>query len=1845
MKKASTTKGQTAERNGAVQAVKVLAPNSSRPATRSGRHAVKTSRAVKSSAGALDAESTREKNSFPIAGIGASAGGLEAFTKLLRRLPVDTGMAFVLVQHLDPLHESALTEILSRATLMRVQEVTNNLRVEPNHVYAIPPNTCMEIRQGILKLTPRGEQARGAQRSIDSFFESLARDRANRAIGVVLSGTASDGTLGLEAIKAEGGITFAQDESAKFDAMPRNAMAAGCVDFVLPPAAIADELARIAKHPLVVGAGGSPIRRQKETDRVRVLNPLEKRGGAGDRGEAGERSDPDAQGFANVLLLLRNHSGVDFSLYKSSTIRRRISRRMVLNRQHALEGYAGFLRGNAKELDALYSDVLISVTSFFRNAEAFETLKRKVFPALLAQRGREGPVRVWTLGCSTGQEAYSIAMCFAEFADKIAAGAPKLQIFATDLNEAMLEKARHGLYAKTLARDISPERLKRFFVEEEGGYRISKTLREQVVFARQNIMSDPPFSRMDLISCRNLLIYLEAGLQKKIMPAFHYALKPGGFLFLGASESVGPFVELFGPADKKQKIFSKKVAPTPSFRMAVPPGRSAPASPAQRRPAERAAGALRGMPAEFDAQREADRLSVNQFAPPGVLINADLQVLQFRGATGAYLQPPVGKASFDLLKMARDWLMLPLRAAINKARREQMPVRRENVPFRKNGETHTMHLQVIPLKNVKERCYLILFEEGRDRTGSPEPTSPATWKGRKEKSVPAERKAWSRRVAELERELAETREYLQSIQERYEASTEELQVSSEEGQSANEELQSINEELETSKEELESTNEELTTVNEEMNIRNAELNGLNNDLSNLHVSINTAILVLGRDLTIRRFTAPAQAIFNLLAGDVGRPMSGIRHNLDCRDLEEFVREVIDTSAVREREVRSKDGHWYSLRARPYVTRENKIDGAVLVLVDIDALKLAEVKVQLGQDYADAILQEMPPLLILDKDQHVMKANKSFYAYFKVTPAQTEHRSIYDLGDGQWQIPKLRTLLEDILPRHSFFTDFEIVHNFPGLGRRTILLHGRQLDSVQQIVLRMEDVTERLESRASMLRSEIRYRRVFEASKDGILILDPGTRKITDANPYISQLLGYARNELVGRELWEIGLLKDEQASLAAFRALQKDGFIRYEDLPLETKQGKKREVEFVSNLYDEAGTKVIQCNIRDITERKLSDDALRASEKRLVAVLEQLPVGVSLIDPLGRMILSNSIMRKFMSDGLPSADVSRADRWRAWGADGLPLETSRWPGVRALRGETVVPGIEFLFQQDDGTALWTSVSTSPLREEDGAVVGAVVMVQDINQRKLTELALRQSEGRVARILESITDSFYVVDAEWVFTDMNAAARRVFKSQGIDPASLLGKNFWTEAFPDTRGTRLEVEYRRAMRDRVAGEFDYFYAAWQRWFSLRVFPIEEGGITIYFQDITERKLADTALLQSVEDLKIAQLAAERGSRAKDDFLAALSHELRTPLAPVLLAATALREDPRVPVDLHEQIGMMERNIALEARLIDDLLDLTAISRGKLQLHAQLCDTHSLIGLAVEIVREDAREKGVSIARDFTAHYSGLVADPARFQQVIWNLLRNAVKFTPSGGTINIHTRGEKNAAGERWLRIEVTDSGIGIEPALLERIFLPFDQGSLTADHRFGGLGLGLAIARAVVDLHGGRISATSDGANQGSTFVVELPGAVEPASGIAESLPPFSTLAGGPVSRLRPETVPVVPLRLLLVEDHVTTLITLARLLRRDGHEVTTAKTMAEGLAAAAARTFDLVISDLGLPDGTGTELMEKLRAAYGLRGIALSGYGMEEDIARSRDAGFITHLVKPVSIAELRRVLAALPPA
>jgi two-component system, chemotaxis family, CheB/CheR fusion protein len=857
-------------------------------------------------------DGTEPANAFAIVGIGASAGGLEAVSQLLEALPDDTGMAFVLVQHLDPKHESKLDSILAKATSMSVREAAHGTRVEPNNIYIIPPNATMTIAGGVLQLTPRGEGA-VHHLPIDSFFKSLAQDRQSGAIGIVLSGTGSDGTLGLEDLKAAGGITFAQDEeSARFPGMPMAAAVSGCVDLVLAPAEIARELVRISRHPYVVA--------QRE-----VAAP-----------SAGEEH------FRKILELLHATFGVDFSAYRDNTVRRRITRRMVLNVMDDLGQYAQHLASSRDELDALYRDILIGVTNFFREPESFEALKRSVFPEITKGKSQGVPLRIWVPGCSTGQEAYSLAIAVTEYLDDKPTP-PAVQIFATDLADThALQKAREGVYPETIAGEVSPERLRRFFTKEDGNYRVNKTIREMCLFAKQNVATDPPFSRVDLISCRNLLIYLAPPLQKRVIPTFHYALNPEGFLLLGASETVGNASDLFALVDRPHRIYRKRQVAVRTYPHFAVKGRSldAPHRVPDREPVSSTA----------DWLREADRLVLSRYSPPGALLNSEFHVLQFRGETGAYLKPSPGEASLNILKMAREGLFLELRSALAEARSRKVEVRRQGVRIHGESETREIDLRVLPVRLParSEECFLVLFQDEKAQAEAPA-EGPRTG----DAAGPGTRLArWLRRLASegdsaaesesddartLRRELGSTRDYLQSLIEDQDAANEELKSANEEILSTNEELQSTNEELETAKEELQSVNEELTTVNDQLQTRNAELSRLNDDVTNLITSTDLPMVAVGVDLRIRRVTPAATKLFNILSTDIGRPIDNLKPAVDIPDLDAIIAEVIENVKVHEREVRDRDGRHHMLRVLPYRTADNRIDGAVVVLVDIEEI--------------------------------------------------------------------------------------------------------------------------------------------------------------------------------------------------------------------------------------------------------------------------------------------------------------------------------------------------------------------------------------------------------------------------------------------------------------------------------------------------------------------------------------------------------------------------------------------------------------------------------------------------------------------------------------------------------------------------------------------------------------------------------------------------------------------------------------------------------------------------------------------------------------------------------------------
>ncbi len=844
-------------------------------------------------------------------------------------------MAFVLVHHLSPDRTSLLGDIMARATSMPVKTVEDDMPVEPNVVYVIPPGAGLEVADGLLNLTPR-TRSEGSYHPIDRFLATLAGEQGHLAIGVILSGTANDGTRGCEEIKAGGGITFAQDESAHQQSMPQSAIAAGCIDFILPPEQIAAEIVRIGKHPLVIA--------QEEAPPVEV---------------------PEDR-LAGILEAVRTRTGIDFIDYKRNTVLRRIARRMVLHRIEEIKDYERLVTTTPGEAEALFQDILINVTSFFRNPEGFELLKKRVFPELTRDRSRQMPVRIWVLGCSTGEEAYSVAMVFSEFA----AGpgrAITVQVFASDLSSAGIDRARAGFYAKSIEHDVSPERLRRFFLEAEGGYRVTKAIRDMVVFARHNALQDPPFSHVDLITCRNVLIYMDSPLQQRLIPVLHYALNPGGYLWLGHSETVGSYRNLFEQIDAKERLYKRNPVP-PQVRGLV---HLAHRLPVEKPPASDKPGEL--SVAGIDPYRESDRLLLSRYAPPGVLVNAEFEILHYRGDTSPYVAPLAGRASLSLLKMLRESLLVGVRAALLKAKREERPVRQENLPLEVDGSQRKVSVEVIPVRSIaiREPVFLVVFDDAVTARARARPTElPRLMLPRGEKAA-AE-------VVRLRQELAATREYLQSVIEQQETANEELQSANEEVQSSNEELQSINEELETSKEEIQSSSEELATVNDELSNRNLELSRSNNDLTNLISSVQIPIVMLGDDFRIRWFTPSAERLLNLITTDIGRPITDIKPNIDLPGLEGMLVEVMGTVASREQVVRDRSGRWYSLRLRPYRTAENRIEGVVLLLVDIHELKEAEESVRQNLERL-RVLHDQAPLGIreVDLDGRYLEVNPRY----------------------------------------------------------------------------------------------------------------------------------------------------------------------------------------------------------------------------------------------------------------------------------------------------------------------------------------------------------------------------------------------------------------------------------------------------------------------------------------------------------------------------------------------------------------------------------------------------------------------------------------------------------------------------------------------------------------------------------------------------------------------------------------------------------------------------------------------------------------------------------------------------
>jgi len=1335
-------------------------------------------------------------------------------------------MAFVLIQHLDPTHPSRLVEALARKTRMPVHEIQDGMPIEPGHVYVMAPNVEVSLRQGGFALQPRPHRPGKLSLPIDFFFCALAAERHAQAIGVVLSGTANDGTEGLRAIKEAGGLTMVQDpQTAKFSGMPQSALASGAVDLALPIPQLAAELIRLAQHPYM--APSSP----------EVTWPAQ------------AENEADLQAIVGSL---RENVGVDFGEYKRTTLERRVARRMAVRKADTLHDYALLLQGNSGEAQSLFDDLLIHVTSFFRDPEVFDALKTQVFPDILKHKSAQDSIRAWVAGCSTGEEVYSLAMALREFLDETHAKCP-MQIFGTDLSEKAVQKARTAIYPESAVTTFGAERLQRFFTKVEGGYRVGKAIRDICVFVRHDLARDPPFAKLDLISCRNVLIYFNPALQQRSLEMFHYCLNNPGFLVLGQAEGVPGRQELFSALDETNKVFARTAVPRRLRPVGVKreSGKNVAAWIAARSGESAATTA--------DLSRQVDTLLLGLYAPAGVIINERMEILEFRGRTAPYLEAPPGQPQVNLLKMVRGGLLSELRVAFGRAKAERTPVRRERVRLEVNGTTTRCNIVVLPIAGsaeAKNSLYAVLFEPAL-----PDPVVVERKAGR---AGGARRRTQGRGEA-LEHELAATKEYLQSLIAEHQIANDALGVTNAELVSSNEELLSMNEELETAKEELQSTNEELSTLNDEGQNRNHELSQLNNDIINFVNGVEIAIVIVDAKLRVRRFTPQASTTMNLLPSDLGRVISDIRPNVRVPNLDQLIKDVMQTAEPKDLEVQDEEGRWYRMQIRPYKTVDNQIDGAFITLVDVDSLKRAQQGAEWGHAYSAGIVEAVQvPLIVLDDKLVVRSANEAFYETFRMTPAETERANLFDLGKGLWNAAELRSSLGAMPVGSTRFQNVKVEVDVPQLGRRTMSLSARPVRS----------------------------------------------------GPEMGPLLVLA---------------------------------------------------------------------IEDITVRE------------------------------------------------------RAER--------------------------------------------------------------------------------------------------------------------------------------------------------ERDRL-----------------------------------------------LHQAQTAKAEAEQATRAKDRFLAVLSHELRTPLAALLLQVELLRRRTADGADIERSINAIERSARIQARLTDDLLDVSRIVAGKLDLALERVDIAAVVREAIEMVRAMAETKSVALEASIGESVGSVLGDPTRIRQIAWNLLTNSIKATSAGGRIMVVL---DRANGQA--RIEVTDTGTGITPDFLPRIFDVFSQGQPAQP---GGLGLGLAIVRHVVEQHHGTVRASSPGEGKGATFTVTLPLFLGDA--VRGGVLGLERVRGSTESRGDAAApLDLKGLRVLVVDDDQDTREPLVEMLTGAGADVRAAPSAAEAMLVFEEFRPQLVVSDIGMPGEDGLSLMRRIRAldpAHGgdVRALALTAMASVKDREEALTAGFNMHLAKPIGFDELTEALHAL---
>lgn len=1763
-----------------------------------------------------------------VVGIGASAGGLDAFREFLEATPSDSGLAFVLIQHLDPTRESMMAELLSKYTAMPVVQARNAMRIEPNTVYMIPPNKFIELQNGGLYLD-EPSHPRGMRLPIDHFFRSLAEQRQERAIGVVLSGTGSDGVRGLEEIKARGGMVMVQEPTtAAFDGMPRSAVAAGIVDFVLPIERMPRVILSYVKHPYVTCAAeeGKSLVAEQAPDQFRA-----------------------------ILDQVRKQTDYDFRCYKRGTLGRRIQRRMGLHHVTTLNEYLEILRENPDEIALLCKDVLINVTSFFRDKDAWAALEDAAIAPLVARKKGDEPIRIWTPGCATGEEAYSLAIAVQEQL-RVQNKSLRVQLFATDLDADAIRTAREAIYPATIEAEVPVGRLERYFTVEAGGeYRLAKHLRESTVLAVQNLIADPPFSNVDIISCRNVMIYLEAEIQQELLKLFHFALAPGGFLFLGSSETAGRESSTFEVLSKKWRIYRKREH-TQRSRVTFPLHPSTASSPGQRR-------ATRKTDSNVDF---AQRALLERFVPATVVVNRRYEVQFFHGNLRDYLEIPRGEPTVDLIAMCRDGLRAKLREAVQSALSHKEPVRVVAPRVKRNGRAVAVTIRVEILVKYKDSdpWLGISFEDAEQDEDRNLRVQRVVSRNRARSDETAESNDLpTSEVArqDLEHELRSTREDLQSTIEELETSNEELRASNEEIMSMNEEFQSTNEELETSREELQSLNEELSTVNSQLEEKVGEVEASNDDLLNLLRSTQIATIFLDTNFCIRRFTPATMELLHVIASDVGRPIADLSLRFNDTELYRDARVALRELTLVEKQVcvqssipgqADEEGsggetegekRWFMRRVLPYRTCDDTIDGVVITFTEVTQLTDALTELEKRQAQASALarlgriaLTDLPLEELFDAATNA--ASETLGTEFaKVLELKPDGESLVLRAGVGWDVDadcepvivpagldsqagytlqSASAVIVEDLKSESRFHGPQFLRDH-GVRSGLSVIIGRMDEPwgvfgthSRRVIHFTTDDANFIEAIANLLGEAIR-RDVKEVE---IGDRERQLRLVTDAMP---ALIAYCDRDLIYRfcnaryKEWfdlEPGEVIGRHLSAVigsdAFESIRGhvEKVLRGEQVAFETaipyKRGSKRhvQVQYVPHVIDDR-VEGYFAMIEDIDVRRQHEQ----TRARLASIVEHSRDAIIGKDLTGAVTSWNRAAERLYGYSAEEMIGQPVTRLVPEGREHEVREILD----RLLSGEQI-EHFETVRRQRAGSELFVDLTVSPVRDLNDDIVGASVIVRDITERRERERLLRESEFRLKMAKLAAGLGIYDYDIESGVVEWDRRVREIWGG-GVDEV-ITYETFLRGVHVDDR-ERAKAAVDRALAPDSDGHYHVEYRVCQRGTGKEFWVRATGLVT--FENGKAVRLVGA--VQDISESRRTQDALLAADRRKDEFLATLGHELRNPLAALVNTVESLRRRPSAK-RRDALYDIMSRQTAHMTSLMNDLLDIGRITRGDVELRRERVVLRTQFDKVLEVVQSEIEARGHRLEVDVQPTDLVAVVDPVRLEQVLINLIGNAVKYTPDRGTITL-----RGAAVQGGIEVVVEDTGIGFETeAQSRRIFDLFYQGRKGS----GGLGIGLSLVKSLVELHGGDVDASSDGPGHGCKIRIRLPS--RDAQEDAPALP------RAPVVDLR-------ECRVVVVDDHEDSLAALEFLLQ-DRCIVRTASCGQDGLDEIARFRPHVCLLDLALPDMSGFDVAAQIGKRPDSRHvlkIAMTGFGDAETAGQVAEAGFHAHLIKPVDIEKL----------